>query len=470
MIGSQRRWSLFTDGVVVASVALIGLALGLQPIKDNSAFTHLATGLRMVHRGFVPAIPRVDPYTYTAQGHDWTVQSWMPSWVLGLLYRHVGAWAVLVLAGVSFAAVAALMAAVARTGRAWRSAVAVGLALVVGAPFWAPRPLMAGLVCLGLAILVLERRWSPRWLVALGWVWVQSHGSFPLGVAFFLAVAVGTWIDARSWRAGGAEVRALAAITLGVALGAVNPLGPKLVVFPVTVLSKREVFSHIVEWKPLSFATHEGAIAIVGLTVAVVVLIRRRVPLRVVVPVIGFVGLAFSAQRNVAPLALVLAWALGHALRDEAAATEPQRLDRFVGLAIAALATVFVVSALSGPALSFRAYPVQSIAWAERYGRFAAPHRVLSRDFVGNFLELRHGPSADVFIDDRVDMFPTAVSHDYLDLLHNSARSLAVLDRWKVDTVVWPADDGLTRRLRANGWTVAHREKLAKRWVVLFRS
>ena len=54
------------DSLVVAVLTLVGLRLGLSPLSDNSAFTHLATGIRMVADGLVPEIPRVDPYTFTA--------------------------------------------------------------------------------------------------------------------------------------------------------------------------------------------------------------------------------------------------------------------------------------------------------------------------------------------------------------------------------------------------------------------
>ncbi len=469
MVRTRRRFSLLTEGVVVAVAALIGLRVGLVPIRDNSAFTHLATGIEMVRHGWVPAIPRVDPYTFTAHGHAWVVQSWLSSWIVGVLERAFGSHAVLLLAGVTASLVAFVMARLARTGSALRTAGALAVTLLVADQYWAPRPLMAGLLCFGLTVLIVVRQKSLLWLVPLAWCWVQTHGSFPLGLVFVGALWAGSCIDARSLRGADRALWAGVLLSVGVALGSLNPLGPKLVLFPATALSKREVFRHIVEWRTLSFDTREGAIAIVGITIAVAILIRRRIPWRVALPVAVFVLLSWSARRNVPTLAIVLAWALGEALRVESPDPLERHIDPIIGAAIGVMGLLFVVTSLQSPALDFRPYPVASVRWAERHGRFGAPHRVLSRDFVGNYLELRHGPSGDVWVDDRVDMFPREVPLSYFELLKDHG-TLQTLERWKIDTVIWPYDHPVTRRLRKAGWRIAFSQQLAQRWVVLIRS
>ena len=49
--------------------------------------THLRTGIDMA-RGL--GIPRMDPYSFTAPGHAWVVQSWLPEWTYGWAYRLGG--------------------------------------------------------------------------------------------------------------------------------------------------------------------------------------------------------------------------------------------------------------------------------------------------------------------------------------------------------------------------------------------
>ena len=57
-----------------------------------------------------------------------------------------------------------------------------GIFLTVGAGLWAERPFMIGLISLALLCLAMEERLDRRWLLPIGWVWVNSHGSFPLGL------------------------------------------------------------------------------------------------------------------------------------------------------------------------------------------------------------------------------------------------------------------------------------------------
>ncbi|MBV8386727.1 MAG: hypothetical protein JO155_08060, partial [Acidimicrobiia bacterium] len=61
------------EPLFIAAYALFGFRLGARSIGDNSMFVHLRTGMDMVRNG---AIPRRDPYSFTAHGHPWVVQSW----------------------------------------------------------------------------------------------------------------------------------------------------------------------------------------------------------------------------------------------------------------------------------------------------------------------------------------------------------------------------------------------------------
>src|SRR5690606_3925218 len=148
---------------------------GCRSLSDNSLFTHLATGRLILADG----IPTADPYSFTAPGEPWVVQSWLVSTVYALAERVAGLAAVRVLAGLLLGALLAL---------AWRLTrpaggllVRVGLVVLVigaGAPFWAPRPLLPGLVLFALVLVVTVERRDPRVLVPVMWVWVNSHGSY----------------------------------------------------------------------------------------------------------------------------------------------------------------------------------------------------------------------------------------------------------------------------------------------------
>ncbi|MFM7062506.1 MAG: hypothetical protein ACKO04_03290, partial [Actinomycetes bacterium] len=53
---------------------------------------------------------------------------------------------------------------------------------------------------------------------------------------------------------------------------------------------------------------------------------------------------------------------------------------------------------------SLRTYPVAAVDYLESRGLVARPDvRVVSEDFVGNYLELRFGEDANAYVDDRPD-------------------------------------------------------------------
>ena len=320
-----------------------------------------------------------------------------------------------------------------------------------------------GLVCFGLTVLVVERRRSRWWLLPIVWVWVNAHGSFPLGLLWIGATCVGAWIDRRHVpsRADEAPWSYFWAFVAGLALAAVNPLGPRLLTFAGTVVSKHEVFRNIVEWKSANFQSNEGVVCLIGLVASFAIVSRRRVGWRYLLPAAGFLGLGLLAQRNLAPLGVVMAPVLAAAFRTQPVASdEVRRVNVVLAGVIGFVALLFVVGGALGPPVDASSYPVSSIRWLEAHGRLDAPHRLITPDDVGNYLELRERRPRLVFIDDRVDMFPATVSKDYKSLLNGADPALRVLDRWKVDTLLWPSHSALADRLAAGGkWRVVHRER-----------
>jgi len=121
----RRLRSPGLEPLFVTAFALFGFRLGARPIGDNSMFVHLRTGVDMARTG---AIPRTDPYTFTAHGHAWVVQSWLPEWSYGWVYRIGGLRLVVLEQAVLMALMALLVARLARAGSPMRTALAAGKA------------------------------------------------------------------------------------------------------------------------------------------------------------------------------------------------------------------------------------------------------------------------------------------------------------------------------------------------------
>ena len=442
--------SLFT-----AAVVLFGFRLGARPIGDNSALTHLRTGIDMARTG---AIPRVDPYSFTAAGERWVVQSWLPEWTYGWAHRLGGYRLVVLEHAVLVALLAWLVVRLARAGSPLRTTLAAIAAVGVGSALWTPRPLLFGLICMALTISVVERRRSPWLLVPIVWLWVNSHGSFPLGLVWLGARAVGEGLD---WRAWPRETwRYVGGFLGGLAASVLNPLGPRLLLFPLTLGEKQEAFKNIVEWRSPDFSRGGGYFALAFLALALLLLVRARLGWRDVVPVVAFLVAGLLAARNLGPLAVVMAPALGRAVRRPESPPDRIGAQRAPNLRMnrAVLATIVVAFAAFGSSifvsdpLDLVGYPVKSATYLEDRGLLAEPHHVAHQDFVGNYLTLRYGSEARVFVDDRFDMYPLSVSRDYETLLSARAATFEVLDRHRIDAVLWQRKLPLVQLLSAKGW------------------
>lgn len=445
----------------MAAVVLFGFRLGTRPIGDNSAFTHLRTGIDMARSG---AIPRTDPYSFTAPGQRWVVQSWLPEWTYGWAYRLGGFKLVVLEQAVLVALLAWLVVRLARGGTPLRTALAGIVSVGVGTALWTARPLLFGLICMALTITVVERRRSVWLLVPVVWLWVNSHGSFPLGLAWLGSRALGEALD---WRAWPREAwRYLGGFGAGLVVSVVNPLGVRLLAFPLTLGEKSEAFRNITEWRSPDFSRGGGYFALFFLALALLLLVRARITWRDAVPVVAFLAASLLAARNIGPLAVVLAPVLGRAVRRSDTPAVPPgrsggnpRMNRAVLATIATAFVIFGTLALISDPIDTVGYPEESVTWLEGQGLLAEPHRLAHQEFVGNYLTLRYGDEARVFVDDRFDMYPLALSRDYRTLLDGGPATMAILERREIDVVLWWRQLPLVQILRSSGWQEVFGEK-----------
>jgi hypothetical protein len=416
------------------------------PWGDNSALTHLETGRRILSG----AIPRSDPYTFTAPGASWTVQSWLPSATMALFER------VDAVAGVSvFRAV--LVAVVASVGwmlctgsdRVMTRAISIIPFLAIGQNVWSERPLMIGLACVGILLLAFDRR-VPMWaLIPAGWIWVNSHGSFALAPLLIATIVLGEVADARSWRV--PSLRVGAWMAGGLVAGVLGPLGFATVRFPLVLSQRSASFRGVVEWQAPSFTsgTDRWFLVSIGLCIASVVV---RPSWKTAGVVALTMVLALTSQRNIAIASLCTVWITTHSLGRLGSflAPRPVGLERRL-LGAGALASLIICSAWFAGRLGTGGYPVAALAHLEQSnaGRLAAP------DFVGNFVTSASRGQRAVMFDDRVDVLPESVIDDELALLRGTPEWRDVLGKYDIATVLWSSQRPLSALLaQSTDWAI----------------
>jgi hypothetical protein len=437
-----------------------GLVVGLGPLGDNSWMTHLATG-RLLLDG---EVVRADPYTYTSGGESWVLQSWLAS----LLYAAVEAVAGMQGLRLLTAACTALLAGLlwrltAPAGSVVGRAVVFWVSILVGVGLWSERPLLLGLVALAGMLVLLEEDRDPRWIAVVFALWVNVHGSFPIGIAVLAALAVGRRLDGvRPDR----ELAALRWSVLGTVVGGVlNPYGPKLLMFPVALLTRQSSLAEVVEWQSPSFARTDARAFLVLLAMVVVGLVRTP-RFRTALPAVLMTVAALLALRNVAVAAVVLVPFAAVVLRGVGGVTGDRRSPghRLALVGLGTVAAVVTVAAVQGPALDLGGYPVAAVDRLEERGWHAPGIRWAHPDIAGNYLELRYGAEADAFVDDRFELHDPALLEDLMVLMRGGSGWGEVLDRHRVDLVLWPEDLPLRELLAlhpdwepafaADGWSV----------------
>jgi hypothetical protein len=240
------------------------------PVRDNSLFTHLATGRLQVQRG----LPDRNPFLWTSS--DFPVPSWWWSGLLGRAEQAFGLGGVQLVTVVFAAALGWLLVRVSRPadhpGEPSRRLLAQVLPPAVTAvllvPFLNGRPHLAGFVCLALALVVWRERRSPWWMVVVFAAWVNLHGSWAYGVVVLVLLGMAESIDLR--RAMWGRWRWLVAAAGGLVLGGLAyPDRFRLLLLPTEQFGDeqaRQAVRLYREWQPPGFDSPLGWVfAIVGL-------------------------------------------------------------------------------------------------------------------------------------------------------------------------------------------------------------
>ncbi len=434
------------NAVVLVIVLLVCVRIGMAPLQDNSFLTHLATGELILDAG---SVPTADPYSWTAHGDDWTVQSWLASVIYAGIDRLVGLGGIRVLSTLLAMALAVLLWKLTEPAEGLLArSVAMALPLVIGVGMWVERPFMFGAVGLALVLLAAQGRLDPRWLVPVMWVWANTHGSFPFAPVVLVLLGAGRFLDERVRP--DVEIRCLAWTVAGMVVAMVGPLGPKVLTFPFQLLGNTEAFTEIREWQPLDPGSSSGRFFLIHLLVAAIALVRVR-RWRMVLPAVVFAIAAVSSTRNILQASIVLTPIVAEGLRGVgsiAGASRP-RLARPVVHALSVVVVVAAVLQLGQRHAALDPYPREAAEWMRRNDLLDTSTRVVSRDVVGNYLEYAYGPEeVRVFIDDRVDMYPLEVVRWYLDLIKDGRDHAAAIAEIDPTAILWDHDSEFGRWLQ----------------------
>jgi hypothetical protein len=341
------------------------------------------------------------------------------------------------------------------------------------------RPQMLGYLFLLLTLIALElfrqgKRWAIWFLPALMLAWVNTHGSFIIGLGtIFLYWLCGHVefqkgaIEAKRWSV--KDRRSLSLVFLAcLAVLPITPYGTQLAVYPFNMAFSQPLnVANVQEWQAMPFHLLIGKIflaLVLGFFLLQMVLeFKWRV--EELLLFFGGVVLACLHRRfillfvpfTVPLLATVMArWMDGYA----------RAKDKYVLNATLMAAIVFSMvhyfpSRRSLDAKIAEAYPVEAVEYLRSH---PVPGPMFNTYGFGGYLI---GAGYPTFIDGRGDLFERGgVMGDYLELMDLKVGGLDVLRRYGIESCLLQRDESLSSVLLASpGWKRVYVDKVSALFV-----
>ena len=421
-------------------LALFPLA-AIGPIRDNSFLWHVRAGEAQWDQGQVLT---TDVFSYSMADAVWRTQSWLAELSYSGLEAITGSvgWAPAMVALVGGVAIALIgMAVYGATGSTFTTALWMFIAVWLAAPFANPRPVIFSYLLLAALVLVLRLEDRLLWAVpALIWVWAAVHGSWVIGIGLLVLVA----IQRRSWR--------LASLA-GVSLVAVSLTAHGLGVWQILLdfMANRDALAFLVEWSPPAFGDIVQGPYLLVVAGIVVAAVRGRISLNDLWVVIPFLLVGLTTQRTVFPAAIILLPYAALAV-DVKVPTGSGRRNSRVAWIMAVVATAIGVGVLLRPVDAFddERFPTDDLLASLETDRF------FHDDAVGGYLIYRDWPAAQVYIDDRAELYGAEFFEDHRAARLGSYEQL--FERYEMREAIvkpkWPLGDVLLR----DGWTVTYED------------
>src|SRR6185437_12008012 len=231
---------------------------------DPDMWWHIATGQTILATHHWPT---VDPYSFTVHGQPWIAFEWLGDVLIGAVARLGGVRgldALLIVMG-SAVMIALYVYATIRSGNSKAGFLAAVFLVALATSSFTLRSQMLGYLFIILTLTVLElfrqgKQWPIWFLPPLILVWINTHGSFIIGLGVILVYLVcglkgfrlGA-IEAKQWTAK-ERIRLELVFLLCVAVLPITPYGMGLAIFPFQVASSIPIsVAHILEWLPMPF-------------------------------------------------------------------------------------------------------------------------------------------------------------------------------------------------------------------------
>lgn len=436
-------WPVGSDvRAVLVFAGALALALLVVPPRTDDLDWHLAVGRDIVRDG---TVPRVNRYSFTAPDAPWIHHGWGGSVILHLTERAGGFAALVLFAGLLYAASVTLVFLRSRS-LPWTVAASL---LLLAAHALKPDAIATALAALLVWLLDDSRpngagRWRSRVAPVVILLWANVHGSFPIGLALVAAADLRSTPDGLgAWRrsplgAPGSRRLPWRTATAGL-LCVANPYGVSAFLPAWRYAFDPRLRSFLRDlgvWQPPS-----GAAAVVAATAMILALllsVRSRPRIADVVIASLAAIAAWLSVRHVAIFAVVAGAIVASSRRVDAS-----RCGRRALVTGAILVLIVLAAHLADPPRRPDSPFPASLLAEPRPARLLHPHA-----WGGALL----AAGVPIAIDPRNDCYPQRVRDAFL-ALHRSPKGLeAFVRRYRIDGALVPSGGRMDRGLRDIGF------------------
>jgi len=474
--------TVFSFPTMLATFLVGGIFLSARDFQvDPDLWWHVKVGesILATHR-----FPATDPYSFTVHGQPWLAYEWLGEAVLAAAQRIGGIRGLevllIALGSAVMLAIYAFATIRARNSKAGFAATAILLSLAAAS--FSLRPQMFGYLFLVLTLTALElfrqgKRSALWWLPLLMLLWVNTHGSWIIGMGVIFA----HWMSGLfEFRIGGIEARRWSederkrislAFLLCLCTLPITPYGTRIAMSPIEFAASLPLnIAYILEWQPMQFNLFGGKIFLLLLFGFIVAQTSMKLTWRLEEFGLYLFGtmMAFLHIRFLllfvpfaAPIfAMILArWIKGY----------ERRKDRLLlnALLMAGVAIALVHYFPSRDALEkivAQRWPVGAVEYLDRH---EVPGPMYNAYFYGGYLVWSRGPEHKVFIDGRGDLYERGgVFADYLHISRIQPGALGVLRNYGIQSCLLERDEPLGTVLAAStDWKRIYQDGVAAIYV-----
>jgi hypothetical protein len=456
---------------------LIGIFIfvNTHPIRPHDFWWHITIGQEIVTTG---KIPTTDVYSYTEAGQLYP--SYQMFWLMELLlfevYKLGGPALVIFIFGLIITAAYSIIFLICLgVSKSWRMAASgVIFAAALGLNDWNIRPqgitfLIACFYLLAIFEYNKSFRWSWLIIFPLGMlVWVNSHGTFVIGIAI-----IGIWWGHILWETIRKRVvthrpldkksMLFPSIFLGITLLTclANPRGWGIIDYVRTLTGNSVVQNLVTEWAPPSFNSMMGTIFLSGLmgTAILLALSPKRPNFYQIFLFLMFGILALKTSRGIVWFGLVMAPVVVDHLSAVVNQLRKSEQKPAVGEGSRTLNILFTILLVGMGILSLPWFKSYLPLPAAKAGLISAETPVLATEFLleekppgrifnamsfGSYLIWAAYPEYQVFVDSRIELFSEQVWMDYLNISNAAEDWGGLLEQYDVNTLMLsPAEQPL---------------------------